>query len=51
MKKKMVMHRDLKLPNIMLNFKNLRSDICTESKYDMKEFRKNFNFELDYKNL
>lgn len=48
-KQKNVMHRDLKLPNIMLHFSEIRSDICLESGFNLQDFIKNFEFEKNHK--
>jgi serine/threonine protein kinase len=50
-KQKNVMHRDLKLPNIMLHFSEIRSDICLESGFNLQDFIKNFEFEKKHKSL
>ena len=43
-KTKEVMHRDLKLPNIMLNFKDHPNDVCTNSEFSLDNYIKQFNF-------
>lgn len=40
-----VMHRDLKLANIMLHFAGLRQDICLDTNFDLKEYIQTFDFE------
>jgi len=37
-KDKQVMHRDLKLPNIMMHFPALANNACIEPTFDMKKF-------------
>jgi len=51
LKQKTVMHRDLKLPNIMLHFSALRPEVWTDPNHKMKDFRKNFDFSSDFKHL
>lgn len=33
-----VMHRDLKLPNIMVNFTELRQDLCNDKSFDLRKY-------------
>ena len=51
LKQKTVMHRDLKLPNIMLHFSALRPEVWTDPNHKMEDFRKNFDFASDFKHL
>lgn len=44
-KDKQIMHRDLKLPNVMINFSDLRHDVCINPNFDLKKYIQNFNFE------
>jgi serine/threonine protein kinase len=34
-KEKQVMHRDLKLPNILVNFSSLSPDVCVDKQFDL----------------
>ena len=37
-KDKHIMHRDLKLPNVMINFSELRQDVCINPNFDLKKY-------------
>jgi serine/threonine protein kinase len=50
-KQKNVMHRDLKLPNIMLHFSEIRTDICLESGFILQDYIKTFEFEKNHCSL
>jgi len=43
-KTKEVMHRDLKLPNIMLHFIDQPRDICTDTTFNLNKYISEFNF-------
>ena len=43
-KNKEVMHRDLKLPNIMLHFADQPKDACTDMTFKLNEYIKSFDF-------
>ncbi len=47
-KTKDVMHRDLKLPNIMLHFKGQPKDICTDNSFNLNQYIKDFDFAHNY---
>ena len=40
-----VVHRDLKMDNIVLNFKNIDSSVCQDKKFDLNHFIATFDFE------
>lgn len=44
-KEKNVMHRDLKLPNVMLHFTDLKLNAYSDSKMILNEYLSSFNFE------
>jgi len=44
-KKANVIHRDLKLSNIMINFTDLRKDICNDPSFILDSYIRNFDFE------
>jgi serine/threonine protein kinase len=44
-KDKQVMHRDLKLANIMMHFSELKVNDCMNPNFDLKKYVKNLNFE------
>lgn len=39
-----VVHRDLKLDNIMLHFSELRSNVCADKNFNMAEYIRAFDF-------
>ena len=43
-KEKQVMHRDLKLPNILVNFSNLSPDVCVDKDIDLAGYISKFDF-------
>lgn len=45
------MHRDLKLPNVMINFSNLKPSACTDDTFNIKEFTSKFDFENDHQSM
>ena len=46
-----VMHRDLKLPNIMVNFTEIRQDICNVKSFDLKKYIREFDFEKKHQTM
>ena len=48
LKKKNVMHRDLKLANIMVQFSELRQDTCNDKNFDLKQYIKTFDFDNNH---
>ena len=50
-KTKDVMHRDLKLPNIMLHFNDVERDSCTDKDFKLGDYIKDFNFAENHKSL
>ena len=42
------MHRDLKLPNIMLHFENLRPNVCLDHSFKLHDWTRDFDFELHH---
>jgi serine/threonine-protein kinase ULK/ATG1 len=45
------MHRDLKLPNIMVNFTELRQDLCNDKSFDLKRYIREFDFENKHRTM
>ncbi len=45
------MHRDLKLPNIMVNFTEVPQDVCHNNSFDLKKYIREFNFEAKHKTV
>jgi serine/threonine protein kinase len=50
-KDKKVMHRDLKLPNVMLHFSDIPPNACTDPNFDLKKYITNFDFEHNFANI
>lgn len=50
-KEKDVMHRDLKLPNVMLNFAELPESICIQDASILKEYITNFDFRTKHETM
>lgn len=50
-KKSNVMHRDLKLPNIMVNFSEVPQDVCNNKTFDLKKYIREFDFETKHKTI
>lgn len=46
-----VMHRDLKLPNVMLHFSTLKVNACFDDSFNLKDFTSAFNFEANHTTL
>jgi len=47
-KEKHIMHRDLKLPNVMVHFTEVKQDACINPNFDLKKYVKSFNFEAKH---
>jgi serine/threonine protein kinase len=45
------MHRDLKLPNIMLHFDALRPNICLDQSFKLSEFTKDYDFRNEHQKM
>jgi serine/threonine-protein kinase ULK/ATG1 len=50
-KEKNVMHRDLKLPNVMINFAELAPNICTKGEFVLKDYIAHFDFKTQHQTL
>lgn len=46
-----VMHRDLKLPNVMLHFSDLRNNVIVDTHFNLNEYIKEFDFEKLHKSI
>lgn len=45
------MHRDLKLPNVMLHFTDIPLNACTDPMFNLKEYITKFDFEHKFANI
>lgn len=50
-KDKKVMHRDLKLPNVMLHFSDIPLNACINPKFNLKDYITKFDFEHNFANI
>jgi serine/threonine-protein kinase ULK2 len=46
-----VVHRDLKLENIMLHFSELRSNVCADKNFNMAEYIRAFDFRQHHQSM
>lgn len=46
-----VVHRDLKMDNILLHFSDLRSNVCVDKSFDLNNYIKDFNFEKQHSSM
>lgn len=50
-KDKDVVHRDLKLDNIMLHFSELRSNVCADKNFNLTEYIRAFDFRQQHQSM